>query len=351
MDSRDFFADPLLVIARNAAAIAWSRIEHWGGVLDGHWTADGLNIVPDDHPLSADATGVITESEAAARNATSLVDHKGDANDLVTVADGEIEALIRGFLQKIRPQDTMVGEEGGGVLHLQDDAWGPVPPDHVTAPIDHPDPIEWHVDPIDGTVNFVRRMEHHCFSIGGRDARTGEWLVGLVASPALATTWFARKGKGAWKSPRLPQPHSYVDPLGTQIVDGVDHSEGEPRPFRPKRLGTRLHGAPAERSGQVVATGFGYSPERRAQQFPALLQVMEKFDDVRRCGAAAIDLCLAAEGRVDAYFERGLGTYDWAAGALIAEEAGLTVYRPEEKGDVAIAATDAELFTWIRKFA
>jgi myo-inositol-1(or 4)-monophosphatase len=74
---------------------------------------------------------------------------------------------------------------------------------------------------------------------------------------------------------------------------------------------------------------------------------MEGFDDIRRAGSAAIDLCLAAEGRVNAYYERGLGVYDWAAGALIAEEAGLQVLRPVEPFDPLIAADTAERFEFI----
>ena len=75
----------------------------------------------------------------------------------------------------------------------------------------------------------------------------------------------------------------------------------------------------------LVATGFAYDPDRRRLQAAVLTQVLPHIRDIRRGGAAAVDLCSVACGRVDAFYERGLGPWDLAAGALIAHEAGATV--------------------------
>jgi myo-inositol-1(or 4)-monophosphatase len=72
----------------------------------------------------------------------------------------------------------------------------------------------------------------------------------------------------------------------------------------------------------LVATGFGYEPERRRGQGEVIARIIDRIRDIRRMGAAAVDLCSVACGRVDAYFERGLNHWDLAAGELIASEAG-----------------------------
>jgi myo-inositol-1(or 4)-monophosphatase len=74
-----------------------------------------------------------------------------------------------------------------------------------------------------------------------------------------------------------------------------------------------------------VATGFGYAADRRAHQAQVLARLLPHIRDIRRFGSAALDLCFAAEGRVDAYYEKGLNLWDHAAGGLIAAEAGLLV--------------------------
>lgn len=347
MDTHAFLADPLLTIARDAAFVATARMAHWRAQMD----------------------------EAVDRQASSaaLVTAKGNPNDLVTVADSEIEALVTSLLLTRCPGDVVVGEEGAAGMSLAEvpggeaieaglvggpgesgeagetsrDARGAGVPgseadgDDLVGG-DVPAAVEWHVDPIDGTVNFVRGIEHHCFSIGGKDASTGEWIVGLVAAPALRTVWFARRGRGAWRTDALPTPGV------AQASGGPSAADPRPAPSEASPRFVRLAGTPAGRRGRVVATGFGYAPERRAVQLAALGAIMEEFDDIRRAGSAAIDLCMAAEGRVNAYYERGLGIYDWAAGALIAEEAGLHVLRPHRREDPFVAADTAERFDFLR---
>ncbi|WP_101588490.1 inositol monophosphatase family protein [Brevibacterium jeotgali] len=293
------FRDPLLNAAREAAAIAAHRMSAW---------ADELS------PVS--------------------VSSKDGKNDLVTEADAEIEALVRHRMMSLRPEDVVVGEEGTDALSLADHAAGdevhsillraeqaaqraaaanPAGPDPAGPDPAGPDPddvregVEWHIDPIDGTVNFVRGIEHYCFSAGARlhsagpDAPDDGWVAGLVAAPMLDRVWFARAG-AAWVAPlsALTDPHAPVRPLT---------------------------GSSAPTTGRVVATGFGYAEDRRVQQRAALGRVMGQFDDIRRCGSAAIDLCMVAEGRVNAYYERGLGVYDFAGGAYVADCAGRFVRR------------------------
>ena len=301
------FHDPLLNAAREAAVIATHRMSAW---------ADELS------PVS--------------------VSSKDGKNDLVTEADAEIEALVRHHMMSLRPGDAVVGEEGSEARSLADHPAGdeiqsmlaraaqsatvsdpagsgdpagsagsgdPADPAGTGDPAGSGDPdgVEWHIDPIDGTVNFVRGIEHFCFSAGARlqsagpDAPDDGWVAALVAAPMLDRVWFARAGT-AWVAPLA----ALTDP-GTPVRE--------------------LTGSTAPTTGRVVATGFGYAEERRAQQLAALGRVMAQFDDIRRCGSAAIDLCMAAEGRVNAYYERGLGVYDFAGGAYIAECAGRFVRR------------------------
>lgn len=313
VNSADILADPLLALCRDAAHIATARMRYWRGQLS-----------------AAD------------------VEAKGERNNLVTAADAEIEALVRWYLATRRPGDAMIGEEDAAALPVTEVAGGEqiaaglcVPPADGAAA--GPQPLDWHVDPIDGTVNFVRGIEDYSFSIGVRipdpgdpdAADPGTWLAGLVAAPELGKVFLARRGLGAWMFA------GQVSDL--QAISG--DSGGQPAPEVPL---TSLRGRRPGQRGRLVATGFGYGRAQRDQQFAVLPEIMEHFDDMRRAGSAAIDLCQAAAGRVDVYYERRLGLYDYAAGALIAEEAGLHVYRPShhhgtgDGSDLCIAAGSLE---------
>ncbi|MCG7299471.1 MULTISPECIES: inositol monophosphatase family protein [Brevibacterium] len=289
---------PLLVIARNAAVMAWERMTHWSAQL-------------------SDAT----------------VEAKDNPNNLVTVADAQIESIVTGYLNHVRPGDTVVGEEEVEPTPFDPAAWSGLLdiPDHAHVPAS-----EWHIDPIDGTVNFVRGIEHYCFSAGVRLASPdhpaqGTWLAGLVAAPVMNTTWYATSGAGAWVTTGLPDTQRILTPAEVGVA--------------------RLSGTPAGRRGTVVATGFGYGKERRDRQFRALIDIMERFDDVRRMGSAAIDLCQVAQGRVNAYYERGLGIYDWAGGAVIAREAGCHVHIPTERDMPVVAADTSDVLEFLTSTA
>ncbi|WP_420096598.1 inositol monophosphatase family protein, partial [Brevibacterium sediminis] len=269
----------------------------------------------------------------------SVVDTKTSPNDLVTRADAQIEALVRGYLNRVRPHDLMVGEEGSDALDpveffpadflLKLNAFDPEV-GALNEAADEGPRLEWHVDPIDGTVNYVRNIEHHAFSVGVCAAAAeadvgrglGDWQIGLVASPGLNATWLAAAGCGAFR------------------VDGrlADHRKaGSAVPAR------RLHGTPPGLSGRLLATGFAYALSNRGAQLAKLDDLMTGYDDIRRCGSAALDLCMVAEGRVNGYAERGLGIYDYAGGAVIVEEAGLKVSRGGSGGPTAAADTQEEV--------
>ena len=129
-----------------------------------------------------------------------------------------------------------------------------------------------------------------------------------------------------------------LDPLRDELFAAV---RGE---------GARLNGEPIEVSGcdrldtALIATGFGYDADRRARQASVLATLLPAVRDIRRAGAAALDLCMVAAGRLDGYYERGLQPWDWAAGSVIVREAGGTLIElgGEPRGLVAASPGIAE---------
>jgi len=193
---------------------------------------------------------------------------KSTATDMVTEFDRACEELIVAGLQAARPHDGIVGEEGTD----QEGTSG----------------IDWLVDPIDGTTNFLYGLPGWAVSIAARGAEGT--LVGAVYVPATDELFTARAGEGA-----------------------------------------QLNGNPIRCSGTtdlavtLVATGFAYSTELRRGQAARAGALLPHVRDIRRLGAASTDLCHVAAGRVDAYYEEWLGPWDIAAGELIAREAGCHV--------------------------
>lgn len=226
---------------------------------------------------------------------------KSAAGDWVTEFDRRAEREVRSVLSAARPGDVLTGEE-----------YPAADPGAGTG-------VRWCIDPLDGTTNFVRGVLYYATSVGviGPD-ETGEhvWLAGAVTAPALGLQYVAARGAGAYRLAWEPE-------LGggpTQVTD----SEGLLIP----ETWTRLHGPDPDEPAPLLATGFGYDPARRQAQAHALVELMPGFANVRRIGSASMDLCLVAEGAIDAYAELGTNEWDWAAGALIAEEAGARVTRP-----------------------
>jgi myo-inositol-1(or 4)-monophosphatase len=219
-----------------------------------------------------------------------LVQAKSTPTDPVTVVDTETELLLRDRLGVLRPGDAILGEEGGG----------PAAGDDGT--------VCWVVDPIDGTVNFVYGIPAYGISIAAQI--DGVSVAGAVADVVSGDIYSAATGHGAHE------------------LRGAER-----RALRCSVV--------TELSMALVGTGFGYAPQRRAAQAAVLARLLPQVRDVRRIGSAALDLCLVAAGRLDAHYEHGLHVWDWAAGALIATEAGALVVLPpvdEEGGLVVVAA-------------
>jgi len=228
-----------------------------------------------EQQLEALAVDIARQAGVLARRrrseGVSIAATKSSIADIVTDADREVEALIRSRLHAERPGDGFLGEES-------DAAQG------TTG-------ITWVVDPIDGTVNYAYGIPAYGVSIAvvRGEARPGEWegLAGAVFSPATGEMFHAARGAGAW-------------------MDGT-------------RLSVNEEPSPA---GALLATGFGYDPATHAGDLARVARVMPMARDLRRIGAASLDLAYVAAGRFDGYFERGLQPWDHAAGALLVEEAG-----------------------------
>ena len=196
------------------------------------------------------------------------VETKSTPTDAVTEYDRAAEALIVGRLRQARPDDGIVGEEGTADIGTSG--------------------IHWLIDPIDGTTNYLYRLPLYSVSIAARDGDGG--VVGVVHAPMTNEMFAARRGGGAFVN-------------------------GRPITCSDQRfLGSTL-----------VATGFGYLPERRARQGERVANLIAEVRDIRRLGSAAIDLCYVAAGRFDAYYEQWLNPWDLAAGELIAREAGAMI--------------------------
>jgi myo-inositol-1(or 4)-monophosphatase len=197
------------------------------------------------------------------------VDTKTSATDMVSDVDRAAEAAVSGILSVRRPNDGVLGEEG------------------TSRPGETG--VRWVVDPLDGTTNFLFGVPQ--FSVSVAAEQDGSAVVGVVIDPGKDETWAATRGGGA-------------------RLNG-----------RPCRVATGR----SELSTALVATGFGYRPERRAWQAQVVSKVLPAVRDIRRFGSAALDLCWTAGGRYDCYYEWGLNPWDLAAGALMCEEAGARV--------------------------
>jgi myo-inositol-1(or 4)-monophosphatase len=218
-------------------------------------------------------------AEAIAREAGALlrdafrgpelrISAKSTPTDLVSEADHAAEHLIRERLSAVRPDDGVLGEEGGDVGGTSG--------------------IRWVVDPLDGTVNFLFGIPQWAVSIAAEDAEGT--LIGVVYDAERDELFSAERG-------------------GAATLDG-----------RPITASSKQDLATA-----LVGTGFGYDAEVRRAQAAVVARLLPEVRDIRRFGAAAIDLAWTACGRLDAYFEHGLNPWDLAAGGLICECAGLVV--------------------------
>jgi myo-inositol-1(or 4)-monophosphatase len=221
------------------------------------------------------------------------VSAKSSATDLVSDADREAERAIRELLEAERPDDGLVGEEGSR-HHAESGR-------------------RWIVDPLDGTINFLYGFPAWAVSVALEDA--DGLAVGVVHCPVIGETFRAVRDEGAFLGDR------------------------------------RLHvREPVSLDRALVATGFSYEPPRRAIQADVMRELLPRARDIRRAGAASLDLSWLAAGRLDAYFERGLHSWDWAAGRLLVEEAGGSVEWLEDDWPGMVAASGPDLLAELRGF-
>jgi myo-inositol-1(or 4)-monophosphatase len=235
------------------------------------------DVMNDPEPDPADLLdlAVALATEAAALLVDGLgrvrtsVETKTSATDMVTEMDRASEQLIVAGILAARPDDAITGEEGTERPGTSG--------------------VRWIIDPVDGTTNYLYGLPGFAVSIAAEV--DGEGVVaGAVADPLHGDTYTATRGGGSFRN------------------------------------GARLAGPTETRLGHaLVATGFSYDPARRERQAAVLREVLPRVRDIRRFGAAAVDLCAVGAGRVDAFYEKGLAPWDYAAGALVAEEAGMIV--------------------------
>ncbi len=218
------------------------------------------------------AAGSLAKERRAA--GVEVAASKSSAEDVVTFADRETEALVRSLIAEARPNDGFLGEESGAEKGSSG--------------------LTWVVDPIDGTVNFLYGIPHYAVSIavveGEPDPATWRALAGVVVNPASGELFTAAAGGGA-----------FLDEKTIRTAPAVDLSQA------------------------LVGTGFAYLADVRTEQAAIVAGLIHRVRDIRRMGTASLDLCAVACGRLNAYYERRLNPWDHAAGALIAIEAGARV--------------------------
>ncbi|MGO8876355.1 MAG: inositol monophosphatase family protein [Acidimicrobiales bacterium] len=223
--------------------------------------------------IAVEAGRVLSERFSAAgptQAVTDSVRSKSSRTDLVTEADQASDRLIVSRLAAARPHDAILAEESGSSAGTSG--------------------LTWVVDPLDGTINFVYGFPVFGVSIACRSG--SGTLVGVVHDPLRDETFTAVAGGGAYRD------------------------------------GARLRLGPGPvMSEALVGTGFSYDSNRRAAQGLLIAHVLPQVRDIRRAGAAAIDLCWVAAGRLDGFYEAGLAPWDLAAGSLLVTEAGGTVER------------------------
>jgi myo-inositol-1(or 4)-monophosphatase len=239
--------------------------------------------------LAVDLAGRAGQLVRAGRQSALVgIGSKSTPTDLVTRMDRASEELIVSALRAARPDDAVLAEEGGAQRGRSG--------------------VRWLLDPIDGTVNYVYGLPQYAVSIAAEI--DGVVQAGVVHNPETGEEWTAVRGAGAWRD------------------------------------GRRLTGPAASTMDQtLLGTGFGYDARRRAEQAAVIAALLPEVRDIRRFGSAALDLCFVAEGRLDAYYERGLNPWDGAAGGLVAQEAGVLVtgLRGEPAGEAMTLAAPPAL--------
>lgn len=210
--------------------------------------------------VGADAAALLMDRPPAFE-----IEEKSTAIDIATQMDKKAETFIVQSLLAARPDDGIIGEEG--------------------AEVESKSGVTWVIDPLDGTVNYFYGLPGWNVSIAAKD-KDGS-VVGVVVAPTINSTWWASRGGGAF--------------------------------FNGSKIKTN---EPVEFNRAFVGTGFQYDVAHRGRQIENVGRMLPLIRDIRRNGAAAVDICSVAMGSLDAYFEDGLKEWDWAAASLVATEAG-----------------------------
>ena len=201
----------------------------------------------------------------------TVANTKSTDSDVVTEVDRESERLILERLMALRPQDGFLGEEGGSESSQSG--------------------ITWVVDPIDGTVNFLYNIPEYTVSIAAVEgpANPEEWtlLAGAIVNPSTGDVFTAGAGEGAFLGDRQMRVRE-----------------------------------PVELSAALVLTGFAYGAHYRRHQAEVLVDLLPQIRDIRRIGTASLDLAMVANGQADIFVERTISPWDFAAGAVLVQEAG-----------------------------
>lgn len=241
--------------------------------------------------LGIAVSGAVAAGELLAerfRSTATGVGTKSTPTDPVSDADRDAEALLVAHITSTRPDDGILGEEGAG----RSSSTG----------------LEWVIDPLDGTVNFLYRIPTWGVSVALEDSEGA--LVAVVHDPNRNETFTAIRGDGARMN---------GDPIAASVESDL--------------------------AAALIATGFSYDREVRSHQAKVVTRVLNRARDIRRGGSAALDLTAVACGRVDGFYEAYLERWDRSAGTLIAREAGCVVtdLRPPKGEGVGVVAANAAL--------
>ncbi len=223
------------------------------------------------------------------------IETKSSAVDMVSEMDKGAEDLIVGFIQRNRPNDAILGEEGTSKSGTTG--------------------VRWIIDPLDGTTNYLYGQPLWAVSIGIEI--DGKPTVGVVYSPVLGELFHAVTGMGSFCNDRPIRVSDCTEP---QVA--------------------------------LVATGFGYLPKLREWQGAIVGELLPKVRDIRRGGSAALELAFVASGRVDLYYERGCNAWDFSAGTVLVREAGgiaTDLFDGPPANEMCIAATPG-VYEWIRSY-
>lgn len=250
----------------------------------------------DYEPLvEAAKTFATTASELVVRSQSERfsIGTKSTANDMVTDVDRATEQFLVDAILDRFPNDSVVGEESGERKGNSGRSW--------------------IIDPIDGTTNFIYGFPAFSVSIGVKEKE--ELVAGAVFNIPESALYWAGKEMGAFKN---------NSPI--KVREPVDHSNS------------------------LIGTGFGYSSRRRVAQSKFLSTIIGEIRDIRRAGAASLDLCYLAEGRLDGYYEAGLWPWDFSAATLIVREAGGIVKgldSPEPTSELTVATSNISLCNFL----